>query len=63
MNARERSRVPRILPSASGRRPIPSKASAAEEPSPIPGTIQAKPTERPEATTEAADTIGFIKLL
>jgi hypothetical protein len=25
-----------------------------------PGPIAAKPTDRPEATTEAADTIGFI---
>jgi hypothetical protein len=25
--------------------------------------LPAKPTDRPEATTEAADTIGFIKLL
>ena len=59
MNARERRSVPRILPSASGWRAIPSTACAAAVPCPIPGPIAAKPTDRPEATTEAADTIGL----
>lgn len=43
MKAKLNNNVPRILPSASGWRAIPSTAWAAAEPWPIPGPIAAKP--------------------
>ena len=63
MNAKDRRRVPRILPSASGWRAKPSTACAAAVPWPIPGPIAAKPIDYPAAITEAAETIGFIIIL
>ena len=56
MNAKDRRRVPRILPSASGWRAKPSTACAAADPWPIPGPIAAKPIDNPAAITEAAET-------
>ena len=62
MNAKLKSRVPRILFSASGWRAIPSTACPAALPWPIPGPIAAKPTERPAAITEAAEIIESLIL-
>ena len=54
MKANERSKVPLILPSASGCRAMPSTAPCAALPCPMPGPIAPRPTARPAATTEAA---------